>query len=112
MNVKREIALHDASASGANGSPGALLAVRGPFTPVSGWNTVTMSPVVLNPGTYWLAYEVSSNSMTFNVQNSSGTLVWVAKPRDLPKQFPDFDKPPNGRLVFICHARSPSYQFS
>src|SRR6516225_11303400 len=35
-----------------------------------------MSPVVLNPGSYWRAYEVSSNSMTFNVENSSGTLVW------------------------------------
>jgi len=69
-----DLALYDAS--GANGSPGALLAVRGPFTAVSGWNTVTMSPVVLNPGSYWLAYEVSSNSMTFNVENSSGTLVW------------------------------------
>ena len=69
-----DLALYDAS--GANGSPGALLVVSGPFTPVSGWNTVTMSPVVLNPGSYWLAYEVSSNSMTFNVENSSGTLVW------------------------------------
>src|SRR6516225_5516911 len=69
-----DLALYNASV--ANGSPGALLAVSGPFTPVSGWNTVTMSPVVLNPGSYWLAYEVSSNSMTFDVQNSSGTLAW------------------------------------
>jgi hypothetical protein len=69
-----DLALYDAS--GANGKPGALLAVTGPFTPVSGWNTVMMSPLVLNPGNYWLAYEVNSNSMRFNVEYSSGTQVW------------------------------------
>jgi hypothetical protein len=57
-----DLALYDAS--GANESPGALLAVTGPFTPVSGWNTVTMSPIVLNPGSYWLAYHRHSNRIS------------------------------------------------
>lgn len=49
--------------------PGTLLASTATFTPVAGWNTApVITPVLLAPGTYWLAYLPSSNALKF-VQN-------------------------------------------
>ena len=50
------------------GTPGQLLAYTKPFVPVVGWNTQpVVSQVVLAPGTYWLSYAPSSNSLGFRI---------------------------------------------
>jgi uncharacterized repeat protein (TIGR01451 family) len=47
-----------------NGSPGALAAKTDEFTPVAGWNTRTVqTPVLLPPGSYWLAYLPESDDL-------------------------------------------------
>ena len=51
--------------NGSGTAPGALLAQTASFTPVNGWNTIPVSDVVLQPGTYWLAYLPSSNALGF-----------------------------------------------
>ena len=48
------------------GTPGQLLAHTKPFVPVVGWNTQpVVSQAVLAPGTYWLSYAPSSNTLGF-----------------------------------------------
>ena len=48
------------------GTPGQLLAYTKPFVPVVGWNTQpVVSQPVLSPGTYWLSYAPSSNTLGF-----------------------------------------------
>jgi hypothetical protein len=69
-------------ATGPNGGPGALEAQTASFTPTTGWNTAatTTSPT-LNPGTYWLAYLPSSDSLAFvkgTDSSSSGVLYSYA----------------------------------
>ena len=45
------------------GYPGALKATTAEFTPVTGWNTQSVTTkVALSPGTYWLVVEPSSNN--------------------------------------------------
>jgi Domain of unknown function (DUF1929) len=52
----------------SSGTPGTLLASTKAFVPVVGWNTQpVVSQVTLNPGTYWLAYGPSSNSLGFAI---------------------------------------------
>jgi Domain of unknown function (DUF1929)/Galactose oxidase, central domain len=47
-------------------APGSLLATTNSFTTVLGWNTANViTPVVLQPGTYWLAYLPSDNNLQF-----------------------------------------------
>jgi O-glycosyl hydrolase len=65
------------NASGTGGGPGTLLATTNSFTPVSGWSTANVtSPVTLAAGTYWLAYEPSSNTLSFT-KNSIGNSEWM-----------------------------------
>lgn len=53
-------------ATGPSGGPGAKKAETATFTPVAGWNTAAvLAPVVLQPGTYWLAYTPSSGALAF-----------------------------------------------
>ncbi|MGE3260726.1 MAG: hypothetical protein AB7K68_02995 [Bacteriovoracia bacterium] len=50
-------------ASGPSGGPGQLLATTSSFAPTSGWNMANViSPVLLQAGTYWIAYLPSSDS--------------------------------------------------
>jgi hypothetical protein len=51
----------------SNGAvPSALKAATPVFTPVAGWNTQNVTtPVLLQAGTYWLAYAPSSSSLSF-----------------------------------------------
>jgi hypothetical protein len=53
-------------ATGPSGGPGNLLAQTASFAPTTGWNTANVvTPVALAAGTYWLAYDPSSNSLSF-----------------------------------------------
>lgn len=53
-------------ATGPGGDPGALKAQTNSFAAVSGWNTANVvTPVTLQPGTYWLAFLPSSSSLHF-----------------------------------------------
>ncbi len=61
-------------ATGPSAGPGALKAQTASFTPVTGWNTKSVTiPVLLPVGTYWLAYLPSSNSLAFRKAVVSGT---------------------------------------
>ena len=63
----------------ASGGPGALQASTTSFTPQNGWNTANVAtPVSLSPGTYWLAYLPSSNSLSFTKTNASGACAYYA----------------------------------
>jgi hypothetical protein len=58
-------------ANGPSGGPATLLAATSEFTPVVGWNTYpVINPVLLTPGTYWLAYAPTSNDLHFAVDRS------------------------------------------
>src|SRR5208283_1502606 len=62
----------------AAGTPGQLLAYTNPFVPVVGWNTQpVVTQAVLVPGTYWLAYWASSNTLGFTV---GFTGKWYCEP--------------------------------
>ncbi len=60
-------------ATGPGGGPGAKKAETASITPTTGWNTANVTPVSLPPGTYWLAYLPSSNSLKFKGESSGGT---------------------------------------
>jgi hypothetical protein len=61
-------------ASGAGGGPGVLKAQTNSFTPVVGWNTQSVvSPTLLAPGTYWLAYLPSDNSLSYPTNGTAGS---------------------------------------
>ena len=56
--------------------PGAILTSTNPFTVVTGWNTASvLTPIVLQPGTYWLAYLPSSNGLQFEKASMGGGAV-------------------------------------
>ena len=55
-------------ATGSSGGPGVLKAQTVAFTPTTGWNTQNVTaPVLLSPGTYWLAYLPESSSLHFRM---------------------------------------------
>ena len=60
-------------ATGPGGGPGAKKAETASITPTTGWNTANVTPVSLPPGTYWLAYLASSNSLKFKAESTGGT---------------------------------------
>ncbi len=65
--------------SGPGGGPGKLVASTAQFTPTTGWNTENViSQVVLTAGTYWLAYNPSSNNLEFPVERTTGTSDWYS----------------------------------
>jgi hypothetical protein len=55
---------------------------------VPGWNTQPVAPVDLQPGDYWLAYEVSSNSATFRKGNGGSLRVAPAAFGTMPAELP------------------------
>lgn len=72
-NASGNLRLGVYNATGPSGGPGQKIAETGSFVPVNGWNTQNViSPVTLNPGTYWLSYLPSDNNLAF-VKNSNGT---------------------------------------
>ncbi|MBI1826092.1 MAG: PQQ-dependent sugar dehydrogenase [Planctomycetes bacterium] len=67
--------------TGPGGGPGAKRAETNSFTPVVGWNTVNViTPVVLSPGTYWLAYLPQSDGLEFRADRSIGTIMYYSYP--------------------------------
>jgi hypothetical protein len=65
------LGIYDASGSG--GAPGALRAQTPSFAATAGWNTASViTPVLLPPANYWLAYLPSSDGLGFKKQNDSG----------------------------------------
>jgi hypothetical protein len=74
--------------NGSGTAPGALLAQTASFTPLNGWNTVAVSGVVLQPGTYWLIYLPSSNDLGF-WNGFTGSEVHISQPFGaMPNPFP------------------------
>ncbi len=78
-------------ANGPSGGPGTKLAETAEFTPVTGWNTVAVStPVVLAPGTYWLAYLSNTNSLRFRMSPTGNgrwkAVTYGAMPTTYPNQ--------------------------
>ncbi len=64
--------------SGSTSQPFQLLASTPVFTPANGWNTQKVSaPLLLQTGTYWLAYLPNSNSLGFVKQDVGLGSVWV-----------------------------------
>ena len=59
-------------ATGPGGGPGAKKAETDSITPTTGWNTANVAPVSLPPGTYWLAYLPSINSLKFRAERTGG----------------------------------------
>lgn len=70
------LALYDATGTG--GAPGNLIISIPAFSPSTGWNTISITPLFVPAGTYWLAYEVSDNAMTYQYQITSGTYYYLA----------------------------------
>ena len=65
--------------TGTGGGPGKLQATTVSFTPVQNWNTQPVTtPVSLAPGTYWLCYAPSSNTLSF-VKTLSGPSYYYSK---------------------------------
>ena len=61
--------------TGTGGNPGNLLAQTAEFVPIAGWNTRgLLTTIILQAGTYWLAYWPSSNSLSFAKNPDSGTI--------------------------------------
>jgi peptidoglycan hydrolase-like protein with peptidoglycan-binding domain len=78
-------------ASGPNGNPGKLLAQTASVSAVRGWNTANVTaPVTLPAGTYWISYEIDSNTLTYNIGITSGIRnVWASQSfGSLPETFP------------------------
>lgn len=80
-------------ATGPDEGPGKKIAETNPFTPQSGWNTVSVRTAVsLDAGTYWLVYLPSSDDLSFRV-TSSGRSRWYSFPYGpMP---PSFQTAPN-----------------
>jgi len=75
-------------ATGPNGGPGALKAQTAGFTPVSGWNTQNViSQVSLPPGTYWLAFLMSSDTMVIKAAASGQAKGYTYYYGPLPATF-------------------------
>lgn len=72
------------------GVPGALLASTPQFTPVAGWNTSSVTtPILLPAGSYWLAFQPSSDVFQSAYNGSAGTLRYADRAYGaLPAAFP------------------------
>lgn len=87
--------------SGSN--PGALLAETAAFTPVVGWNTQpVITPTLLAPGTYWLAFLPQSNSFAGKVVGSGTGRHYSYTFGSLPANFST--SPTNAAFRFSFYA--------
>ena len=84
-NIK--MALYDAT--GTNGDPKTKIAETASSAAAAGWNikNTTTNPM-LQPGDYWMAYEVSSNSLTFRNGAPGKLLVAPQAYGTMPATFP------------------------
>jgi hypothetical protein len=82
------LGLYDST--GSNGNPGNKLAETPEIAPVAGWNTVPVGlQASLAAGTYWLAYEVSSNSAQFRTSYNLDPIVFRTQAYGaFPQTFP------------------------
>lgn len=65
---------------GVYDNAGKLVASTAVFTPVAGWNTrPVLTPVLLAPGSYWLAYHPSSNALGFVKSNTGQGARWYTR---------------------------------
>ena len=76
--------------SNSGAVPGAIMGSTNPFTVGPGWNTANVvSPVVLQPGTYWLAYLPSSNDLQFEKASiGGGSVLTNFTDAPMPASFP------------------------
>jgi len=80
--------------AGPSGGPGNLLASTEVFNVQNNsWNTTPVrgSGAILVPGTYWLAYQVTSNDTRFPVNRTTGVIdaaQWLRFGSPLPSPFP------------------------
>ena len=80
--------------AGPSGGPGNLLAATEAFTVAdNSWNTTPVrgSGAILVPGTYWLAYQVTSNDTRFPINRTTGAIdvaQWLRFGSPLPSPFP------------------------
>jgi hypothetical protein len=82
------LGLYDST--GSQGAPGNKLAETPAITPSAGWNAVpVLTPASLAPGTYWLAYEVETNSAQYLTNYYVGPIAFATQTfGDLPTTFP------------------------
>jgi hypothetical protein len=82
------LGLYDST--GSQGSPGNMLAETPAITPSTGWNAVpVLAPASLAPGTYWLAYEVETNTAQYLTNYNVGPIAFSTQTfGDLPTTFP------------------------
>lgn len=80
------------NAAGPSGGPGQKLAETASVAAVTGWNTLNvLTQITLPSGTYWMVYEVSSNSLSFRRAGSSGKFVLANQTYGtMPATFPAF----------------------
>ena len=82
-----QLALGLYDATGPNGGPGALKA-SAYVIPTTGWNTKSVTPVLLPAGAYWLAFVPSSNALTFSVTHVTGDCKYYSfQYNALPSRF-------------------------
>jgi len=80
--------------AGPSGGPGNLLAATEVFNVQNNsWNKTPVrgSGAILVPGTYWLAYQVTSNDTSFPVNRTTGVIdgaQWLRFGSPLPSPFP------------------------
>ena len=85
-------------ATGTGGMPGRLIAQTNAFATVANWNTQSLqNPVALQPGTYWLCYNPSSNNLGSAIQ-SGGTGFFTNLPYSA--SMPGFA--PAGQMLNQC----------
>jgi hypothetical protein len=70
VNAAGKLRLGIYDSTGPNSGPGNKLAEAAEITPITGWNTATVTSSVLPSGTYWLAYFPSDNALSFKVDRS------------------------------------------
>lgn len=101
-----KLALYDAT--GSNGGPGKKLAETAGAVAISGWNTQNVvAPVNLAAGNYWMAYEASSNSLTF--RNGGGGQFALASQAygTMPAPFPAFGSLSSDSWSFYMTVNAP-----
>ncbi len=75
-------------ATGADGGPGQLVASAAEITPATGWNVANVTtPVLLSPGTYWIAYLPSSDNLHFRYTTSGAAKYYSYPYNTLPSTF-------------------------
>ena len=83
---KLRLGIYDAS--GPGGGPGAKKAETNEVTPVVGWNTASViTPISLSPGTYWLAYLPSSDSLHFRRAGAGSVKFYSYAYGPMPQTF-------------------------